>query len=88
MSEANVKPGESRAAEVKREPSVSETGEGEHHFAVDFGSVSTTGTLNLPSRMSFSFAFTFVITAAGTLPSNVPSGASSEPLCFISDYWP
>jgi len=58
------------------------------HFAVDLGSVSTTATLNLPSRMSFSFAVTFACRSAGTLLANVPSGASSEPLNFISEYWP
>ena len=56
------------------------------HFAVDFGSVSITATLNLPSRISFSFTFTRACRSAGTLLANVPSGASSEPLCFISEY--
>jgi hypothetical protein len=58
------------------------------HLAVDLGSVSITATLNFPSRMSFSFAFTRATRSAGTFDANVPSGASSEPLYFISEYWP
>ena len=55
---------------------------------LDLGSLSTTLTVKLPSRMDFWRAWTRVMTSAGTLPSKLPSGASSEPLCFISEYWP
>ena len=58
------------------------------HFVVDLGSVSTTATFSLPSRISFSFALTFACRSAGTFAANVPSGASSDPLFFISEYWP
>ena len=58
------------------------------HFAVDFGWSSSTLTLNLPDWMSASLALTLAITSAGTFFSNVPSGASSEPLCFIIEYGP
>jgi hypothetical protein len=52
-------------------------------LAVDLGWLSSTLTVNLPSRMSFSLALTLATTSAGTFFSKVPSGASSEPLCFI-----
>ena len=58
------------------------------YFAVDFGSASFTLTANLPSRIAFSFARTFSTTSFGTFASNVPSGASSLPLCFIVEYGP
>ncbi len=54
----------------------------------DFGSVSTTSTVNAPSTIAFSFAFAFFATSAGTLLAKVPSGASSEPLYFIVEYLP
>src|SRR5882672_3945642 len=58
------------------------------YFAVDLGSVSTTATFTLPSRISFSLALTLVWRSTGTLLANVPSGASSDPLYFINEYWP
>ncbi len=51
--------------------------------AVDFGWLSSTLTVNLPARMSACLALTLATMSAGTLVSKVPSGASSEPLCFI-----
>jgi len=53
------------------------------YFAVDFGCVSSTLTSKLPARIAPSFARIFATTSAGTFFSKVPSGASSEPLCFI-----
>jgi hypothetical protein len=53
------------------------------YLAVDFGWSSSTLTVNLPAWMSASLALTLATTSAGTFLSNVPSGASSEPLCFI-----
>ncbi|CAG0956854.1 hypothetical protein BURK1_00499 [Burkholderiales bacterium] len=62
-----------------------------HHvryFAVDFGSASLTLTTNFPSRIALSFAATLSLISFGTLVSNVPSGASSLPRCFIIEYGP
>ncbi len=56
--------------------------------APGFGGLSSTFTTNLPSRIAFSFARTFSITSFGTLASNVPSGASSDPPYFIIEYEP
>ena len=56
---------------------------GAHYLAVDLGWLSSTLTLNWPARIAFSLARTLAITSAGIFFSNVPSGASSEPLCFI-----
>jgi hypothetical protein len=52
------------------------------------GCESSTFTVNLPSKIAFSFARTFVTISAGIFFSNVPSGDSSEPLNFIMEYWP
>jgi hypothetical protein len=38
--------------------------------------------------MSFSRALTLATSSAGTFFSKLPSGASSEPLCFIVEYVP
>jgi simple sugar transport system ATP-binding protein len=51
------------------------------HLAL--GALSSTLTAKLPSRMAFSLALTLALSSAGTLASKVPSGASSEPLCFM-----
>ena len=53
-----------------------------------FGWLSLTFTVKEPSRIAFSRAATLSMTSLGTFPSKVPSGASSEPLCFIIEYWP
>ncbi|MNJ97980.1 hypothetical protein D3C87_157380 [compost metagenome] len=58
------------------------------HRAEDLGSLSLTFTVKLPSRMAFCLAWTLAIRSAGIFCSKVPSGASDEPLCFISEYWP
>ncbi len=55
----------------------------EAHLAVGLGWLSSTLTVNLPSRMACSLALTLATRSAGTLPSKLPSGASSLPLCFI-----
>ena len=47
------------------------------------GCASLTFTVNLPARISACLSATFFFRSAGTLASNVPSGASDEPLCFI-----
>lgn len=53
------------------------------YLAVDLGSVSLTFTVNLPLRIAACLSATAFLMLAGTLASNVPSGESSEPLCFI-----
>ena len=56
------------------------------HLAL--GWLSSTVTLKLPARIAASRALTLAISAAGTLPSNVPSALSSLPLAFIWLRWP
>ena len=58
------------------------------YFAVDLGWLSSTFTVNLPSKMSFSRALTLATMSAGIFFSKVPSGAREEPLCFIMEYGP
>ena len=58
------------------------------HFEPGFGGASLTLTTNLPERSSSSRAITLAITSFGTFDSKLPSGASSEPLNFIIEYWP
>ncbi len=58
------------------------------YFAVDLGWLSSTFTVNLPARISASRALTLATTSAGTFFSNVPRGASDEPLCCIIEYGP
>ena len=53
------------------------------YFAVGLGWLSSTLTASLPSAIAFSAALTLATISAGTFFSKVPSGASSEPLCFI-----
>ena len=49
----------------------------------DFGSVSSTTTVKVPARISASLLATRSKAGWGTLPSNVPSGASSQPPSFM-----
>src|SRR6218665_2789533 len=56
--------------------------------AVDWGRLSSIFTVNRPARISACLARTLALRAAGPLFANVPSGASSEPLCRIIEYGP
>ena len=53
------------------------------YFAVGLGWLSSTFTVSLPSAIAFSATLTLATISAGTFFSKLPSGASSEPLCFI-----
>ncbi len=77
-----------QAAEALGDPRQSQGERRWFHRAEDLGSLSTTFTLKLPSRMAFCLAWTRATSSAGILLSKVPSGASDEPWCFISEYWP
>ena len=52
------------------------------------GALSSTFTVYVPARISLVRARTLSITGCGTLPAKVPSGLSSLPLAFMSEYEP
>src|SRR5262249_39043404 len=54
----------------------------------DFGSESSTATVNAPDLISSSRVLTLATTSAGTLPSNVPRGDRLQPPNFMDEYWP
>ena len=54
----------------------------------DFGSLSSTSTVNVPALIASSCVATRSIASAGTLPSNVPIGASSAPPSAMNEYLP
>ena len=58
-----------------------------HHRsqAVDFGSSSLISTVKVPALIAASRSATSAMVSAGTLPSNVPSGASEQPPSFMKE---
>ena len=59
-----------------------------HRDYVDLGSASLMVTSKEPALMASSRSFTLAMISAGTLPSNVPSGAMEQPPFFMKENRP